>query len=242
MFVRKKIRLKNKDLYKANFWYFITVCTKNKTSMFVKTIKNINVETVKDGHVKTIKNINVETVKDGHKGMNNHKNKTFNLNAIGKIIENSWLNLPNSFENIILDEYIVMPNHFHGIIGFNGKPISKFTGNDSDLGKIIKRFKLDCLRQINELISLNYESGSDLQTGDAYTYNEQWRSLIAATIGLHKTIWQKSFHDHIIRDGNELERIQEYILNNPAQWDEDILNSQMPIGVINDYKDFQRFK
>ena len=227
MFVRKKIRLKNKDLYKANFWYFITVCTKNKTSIFVKTIKNIN----------------VETVKDGHKGRYNHKNKTFNLNAIGKIIQNSWLNLPNSFENIILDEYIVMPNHFHGIIGFNGKPISKFTGNDSDLGKIIKRFKLDCLRQINELISLNYGSGSDLQTGeDVYTYNEQWRSLIAATIGLHKTIWQKSFHDHIIRDGNELQRIQEYILNNPAQRNEDILNSQKSVGVISDYDDFQRFK
>ena len=70
----------------------------------------------------------VETVTDGHFMAENGQKQDNNgdprsplqLNFLGKIIEQTWLNLPDYFENILLDEFVVMPNHFHGIITFFG--------------------------------------------------------------------------------------------------------------------------
>lgn len=57
--------------------------------------------------------------------------------------------------------------------------------------------------------------------------NPQWRSVIASTENLlqnYKTIWQKSFHDRVIRNDKELTVYQEYVLNNPIRWQLDLLN------------------
>jgi REP element-mobilizing transposase RayT len=50
--------------------------------------------------------------------------------------------------------------------------------------------------------------------------NDDWRPFPGK-------LWQRSFHDRIIRDGRELARIRRYIANNPAKWDEDRENSTM---------------
>ena len=135
------------------------------------------------------------------------------LNQYGEIVQEVWLNLPILFENIVLDEFVIMPNHFHGIITFLDTPISKFTNKKTDLGKIIKRFKLESLKHIVESVADGQEN-----------YDDQWRSTIAATIQTNNTIWQKSFYDHIVRNDQDLARIREYIQNNPKNWQADILN------------------
>ena len=43
-------------------------------------------------------------------------NNEMQLNNCGKIVETSWLNIPNYFSNVVLDKFIVMPNHLHGIL------------------------------------------------------------------------------------------------------------------------------
>jgi putative transposase len=44
------------------------------------------------------------------------KEHEMTLNELGKIIEFSWLDLPNHYFNCFIDEFIIMPNHFHGIV------------------------------------------------------------------------------------------------------------------------------
>jgi putative transposase len=46
------------------------------------------------------------------------------VSPITKIIQNEWLNIEKFYSNVVLDEFVIMPNHFHGIIGFDGLPIA----------------------------------------------------------------------------------------------------------------------
>ena len=92
MFIRKKYRLPNKTLYQSNNLYFITICTNNRKCILTNPV--VAPDTV--GHINDIYKLP--------------------LSEIGIIIEAVRYELPNMFENIILDEFIIMPNHIHGII------------------------------------------------------------------------------------------------------------------------------
>lgn len=91
---RRSIRLKGYD-YSQNGLYFITICCKDRTHLFGK-IEN-NTPTV--GAENLLPNNNMMV-----------------LNDAGKIANDCWLQIPNHFPNVILHEYIIMPNHIHGII------------------------------------------------------------------------------------------------------------------------------
>ena len=108
------------------------------------------------------------------------------LNEFGNIVNNYWKQIPNHFSYVILDEYIVMPNHVHGIIILDEfKTLKK----RQPLGVIINQFKRICTITIR-LVEINFG-------------------------------WQPRFHDHIIRDENELNRIRQYIIDNPKNWKSD---------------------
>ena len=84
---RKSIRLKYYD-YSTEGMYFITICTQNRKNLFWK---------------------------NNCRGGACSAQKT-NLNFIGEIIRNEWINLSHRYPNVRLGEYIIMPNHLHGII------------------------------------------------------------------------------------------------------------------------------
>jgi len=94
---RKKNRLE-KRFYNSGY-FFVTICTKDRIPYFVgaNTIRQNN------GVPNTIR-------------QNNDVPNTIRLNEYGKIIENIRLQIPSIHKNVILDEYIIMPNHIHGII------------------------------------------------------------------------------------------------------------------------------
>ncbi len=183
MFIRKPNRLTNKELYKKNNRYFVTICTHKRLEYFW------NIETITDGHEESC-------FFDGEQCSCSEPYSPLQLNKFGLIVENVWNDLPNMFTNIILDKYVVMPNHFHWIIWFNGQPKSSFTNKDTDLWKIIKRFKLETIREIKNSTKLDI------------------------------SLRQKSYYDHIIRNEKDLQRIQEYIINNPLKRKQDILNKE----------------
>ncbi|MBI5049457.1 MAG: hypothetical protein HZC11_00925 [Nitrospirae bacterium] len=129
------------------------------------------------------------------------------LNESGIIIQDIWNTTPNHFENIELDEFMIMPNHCHGIIVINRRgevssPDSEKSENKkgggtpplrkNTLGQIVAYFKYQSSKRINQ---------------------------IRNTPG--NPVWQRNYYEHIIRDDNELTRICEYIINNPLQWAED---------------------
>ncbi len=134
------------------------------------------------------------------------------LNELGRIVSECWDDMPKHFPNVELDEFVMMPNHMHGIIlitvdvgakhlqiAANASPLH---GTQSgSLGAIIQNFKSVSTRKINQL--------------------REPRGV---------TIWQRNYFEHIIRNDKELNSIRDYIAANPARWEEDKENPALEIS------------
>lgn len=131
------------------------------------------------------------------------------LNSIGKKVEEEWLKTielrPDM--NLELGNFVVMPNHFHGIMiigknefnsdsGLNSK--NKFAPQSKNLASIIRGFK-----------------------SAVTTYSRKDAMYCVSINDCSNFGWQPRFHDHIIRNSFEFERIQNYIANNVENWDKD---------------------
>jgi putative transposase len=116
------------------------------------------------------------------------------LNEYGKIVSDCWIDLPNHYHNIVLGEFQIMPNHIHCIVGVDN---SKIINPDSD-------------KKIHGV----FEFMRALKSFSSRKINEKRNSKGVSH-------WQERFHDHIIRDEAEYNRIRNYIINNPKNWDKD---------------------
>lgn len=135
------------------------------------------------------------------------------LNNAGKIIDDWWQKIPEKFPDIVLDEYIIMPNHFHAIIENVG----------ADLG--VRQSPLD----MNEPAQTQGSAPMDgtflysiVQWFKTMTTNEYIRNV--RELGwepFDKKVWQRNYHEHIIRDQQSYLKISEYISTNPLRWQED---------------------
>ena len=135
--------------------------------------------------------------KDRHEWFGTIENDIMELNEYGQIARKMWLEIPCHFESIKLDEFIIMPNHVHGII-------------------IIVGDRHACpLRIGRQYQTLPVVIGS---------YKSAVARYIHQTKNGHDFHWQKSFYDQIIRDEKGLMQMREYMLNNPKQWELDVEN------------------
>ena len=121
------------------------------------------------------------------------EDNTMQLNAVGLIAQQCWLDIPKYFPNVILDTHVVMPNHVHGIVIID----NKLDNHDEDkkwksgtLGVIINQYK--------RIVTLNARKTDP------------------------NFVWQTRFHDHIIRNQKSFQTIQEYIQENPLRWVDDM--------------------
>lgn len=148
-------------------------------------------------------------------------NEEMYLSDIGKLAQKFWAEIPEHFPFVILGEFIIMPDHMHGILIIN-KPIEKI---DDEKSLPLPAQTLQCKVSGN---------GNDNSTGN----KKQFMSDISPKPGSISTIirsyksavtkharkidsnfgWQTRFHDHIIRDTRAFDRISNYIKNNPRQW------------------------
>ena len=146
------------------------------------------------------------------------------LNEAGQIIQSVWNGLPQFYEGIELDVFIIMPNHVHGVIvlravvgAIHESPLQSIRESSAPipitdrrqmlLSKVIGRFKMVSAKRIN---GLRQSRGSAL--------------------------WQRNYYEHIVRGDESLKRIRQYIIDNPAQWESDRENpavtpSQKPNAV-----------
>ena len=123
------------------------------------------------------------------------------LSDIGKIATHCWRAIPEHFHNTALDEFVVMPNHIHGIVVIVGNADlrslqQRGTQRQTDrskmyLSKIVHEFKSSVTRMIRK----------------------QWN--------FHRFGWQKSFYERVIRNDEDLHRVRAYIQNNPLNWELD---------------------
>ena len=124
------------------------------------------------------------------------------LNDAGEIANECWTNIPNHFPNSVLHEYVIMPNHVHGIIelkseyvGAENIPPNHNGANDDSplrspsktIGSIVRGFKIGVTKWMRQNTDLN-------------------------------NVWQRNYYEHIIRNEQSYQTISQYIINNPAKW------------------------
>ncbi|MCI0750901.1 MAG: hypothetical protein L0Y35_03615 [Flammeovirgaceae bacterium] len=156
-------RLQNWD-YASHGLYFVTICTKNKERYFGE-IKNAVVET--------------------------HNYASLQPTEIGNIAHFYWTEIPNHFPFVELDEFIIMPNHIHGILFFNkpdyrGWKLNSFGPQSQNLASAIRAYKSTVKRYANAN-QIDFE-------------------------------WQPRYYDHVIQTEESLHTIRNYIFDNPIKW------------------------
>ena len=159
-------------------------------------------------------------------------------NDAGKMINQIWNEIPVYYNGFNTHQFIVMPNHIHGIIEItavgagpracpnkNGQPHNgqpqgvapTIHGQPQGNGQPNKNGQPqgvaptglgDIVGRYKTLTTKKYIEGVE---------NKNWRRF-------DKKIWQRNYWEHIVRDENEYQRISEYIINNPMKWDMDKLN------------------
>jgi REP element-mobilizing transposase RayT len=133
------------------------------------------------------------------------------LSPIGEIVAEEWVRTPEVRPNVVLDEWIVMPNHLHGIIVITDSPDT--VGMPRPMVETPRRG-----------VSTAMTTGGQLMAGSLGAIMGQIKSVCTKRIraaGYPDFAWQSRFHDHIIRDEESLQRIRRYIVNNPGTWTED---------------------
>ena len=146
------------------------------------------------------------------------QNQEMHLSEIGKLAEKYWLEIPEHFPFVELGNFVVMPNHFHGILIINKINIDS---NESPAIVETRHCLVSTLKPFNTTIGQS-------------RFQNQGKNTISSIVGSYKSIvtkmsrpinpnfgWQSRFHDHIIRNANAFDNIQNYIANNPAKWKED---------------------
>jgi len=118
------------------------------------------------------------------------------LSKYGMIIENWWNRLSERYTGVVLDRFVIMPNHLHGVIIIvdgaicKGEVTSPLRGaGKHTLGQILAYYKYQTTKSINEF--------------------DKFPS---------RKIWQRNYYEHIIRNEKSYEKIEKYIIENPLYW------------------------
>ena len=124
-------------------------------------------------------------------------NRPLPLSEYGQIVEQGISNIEKIYSGVSVDKYVIMPNHIHMILMFQQYPYDFQRHADAcgESGRLII-----APTTLSEVI-------------------RQLKSYSTKQIGV--SIWQRSFHDHIIRNDEDYGRIWLYIDNNPLNWEKD---------------------
>ena len=176
---RKNIRLKGYD-YSQYGAYFITVCVKDRHHLLWEDNGRTQfAPTTTDGPPK--------------------------LSHIGETIDNEIKKIPEIYENVKIDKYVIMPNHLHMIVLIDG-----FVKTDERITCKVPAVGANCVRPPCSTVK---------ETPTISRIIKQFKGSISKQIGY--SIWQKLFHDHIIRNEEEYNKIWQYIDENPIKWQDD---------------------
>jgi REP element-mobilizing transposase RayT len=211
---RRSIRLKGYDYSQAGL-YFITICCDNRICLFGNVV-----------------------------------NGEMELNDAGKIADACWMEIPNHFPNAVLHEHIVMPNHVHGIVELVGakhfSPDMPDTPNASNTpneyfpdNNRVKHFSPDMpdtsntsntsneyfpdsnrAKGFSPLRSPSKTIGSVVR-GFKIGVTKWFRNTMADDFPPQRQVWQRNYHEHIIRNEQSYQTISNYIINNPIKWADD---------------------
>ena len=141
----------------------------------------------------------------------------FITSEIGTLAEKYWMEIPQHFPYIELGNFVVMPNHVHGILIID-KNVKTLQCNVSENESPVETLHCNVSTNKNEQMA-----NISPKSGTISTILRSYKSVVTKNARfIHAEFgWQPRFHDHIIRNAPEWERIQTYIENNPMNWKED---------------------
>lgn len=152
------------------------------------------------------------------------------LNEFGQIAADEWLHTQEVRNNVVLHEFVVMPNHIHGIIEIqypkeSSNIVGAFKSPSQTIGAIVRGYKIATIKRIKELGSKGENSKSEDSKGESkgeLQFAPTTREIIKS---LEYKIWQRNYYEHIIRDEKAYNNISNYIIENPVKWEVDQLNT-----------------
>ena len=131
------------------------------------------------------------------------------LNRSGQIAREEWLRSADVRSELRLDAFVVMPNHIHGVVFIDAvkgdPPVAPTSVNGPrtrSLSSFIGGYKSTVTKRINRMNAVGATGGSPV-------------------VGTEQTIWQRNYHDRIVRNDDELTKIRQYINDNPWHWETD---------------------
>ena len=187
---RHSIRLPGYD-YANPGAYFLTILTHKKEHLFGKVIKGV-----------------------------------VQLSPLGEIAQEQWEKIPTHFSNVLLDAFVIMPNHIHGVLVITEGLADTGKGK----GKAFERYNTPNIFRSNAL-PIQSKSGSNAspkqlgsQPGSIPAIIQNYKSITSRKINKllnspGSTIWHRNYFEHIIRDEEDFNRIQQYIQENPLRWE-----------------------
>ena len=206
---RKSIRLKGYD-YSQEGLYFITICVQDRKCLFGKI-----------------------------------ENDEMMLNDFGIVANDQWEKLTERFSNFELDVFQIMPNHMHGIIVLNdpvgatlavvpnktGFPNDAVAQNVAVAHDAVAHDAIKHDAVGNDDAEMHLRAGASPAPTNATVGDivGAYKSLMAnGCLEIYKSknetmgkLWQRNYHEHIIRNEKSYQTISDYIINNPAKWNDD---------------------
>jgi REP element-mobilizing transposase RayT len=144
------------------------------------------------------------------------------LNDAGEIALQCWLEIPQHFSNVFLHEFVIMPNHVHGIIEIgnitttNGNGTIHWAPNDTEINHLTT----------NGNGTIHWATARVAPTNTVGDIIGAYKSFVAnRCLEIYKLrneymgkLWQRNYYEHIIRNEQSYKNITNYIINNPANW------------------------
>ena len=136
------------------------------------------------------------------------------LNDAGFMAAQCWRWLTAQYPRVQMDDWVVMPNHLHGIVAITadcgearGTAVGTQGGSRTAPTRLTTRSNLTTPKPLGRLIGA-FKTVSTRRIND-----------VRGTPGA--TVWQRNYYEHVIRDDRDLDRIRRYVANNPSSWPRD---------------------
>ena len=217
---RRSIRLKGYD-YACPGWYYLTICTFERQFLFGEIVRS-----------------------------------QMHPSIIGTIARECWNEIPKHFPRTALDVAVVMPNHLHGILIINGEAIGTGTTRRAQgacrnmpvqrprlaaFGQPVPGSLATMLGLFKQAVTRRLEArqAPELSAADSYGHDTASPGMPwhPRTNRNRPHIWHENYYEHIIRNEKELNRIREYICNNPLRWPYDVENPACKSEVADDIEE-----
>lgn len=138
------------------------------------------------------------------------KNGEMHLNEAGKMVEVQYLQLRTRFQNLRLHAYVIMPNHFHSIIGM----LSPEVDSEEDVGAtlVVARNSIEKSPRLGDILGV-FKSITTVE----YIRGVKERNWMT----FRKKLWQRNYYERIIYNERAYQNYTDYIIRNPEKWEED---------------------